>query len=85
MRTVDLVSLRHLASELMLDIARDKQPILVTRDGVPSAYLVDADGYDDLRNKVAVLEGIARGELAVAEGRVMSHAQAGEHLGRWLS
>ena len=31
-----------------------------------------------------VLEGIARGELAAAEGRTLTHAQAEQRLGRWL-
>ncbi len=31
-----------------------------------------------------LLEGIARGERAFAEGRVTTHAQAKKRLGRWL-
>ncbi len=33
---------------------------------------------------MAILEGIARGEQAVTEGRVASHAQAKKRLARWL-
>jgi predicted transcriptional regulator len=33
---------------------------------------------------MAILEGIARGEMAVAEGRTVSHAEAKVRLARWL-
>ncbi|MFY8133677.1 MAG: type II toxin-antitoxin system prevent-host-death family antitoxin, partial [Aquimonas sp.] len=33
---------------------------------------------------MSVLEGIARGEQAVAEGRVVTHDQAKARLARWL-
>ncbi len=33
---------------------------------------------------MAMLEGIARGEMAVAEGRVVSHAEAKTRMARWL-
>jgi hypothetical protein len=37
-----------------------------------------------MQQRMAVLEGIARGEQAVAEGRTASHAQAQARLARWL-
>lgn len=37
-----------------------------------------------MQERMTVLEGIARGEQAVAEGRVVSHAQAKKRLARWL-
>ena len=36
------------------------------------------------RKRPPVLEGIARGERAVQQGRVMSHAEAKKRLARWL-
>lgn len=36
------------------------------------------------REKPPILEGIARGEMAIAEGRVISHADAKLRLVRWL-
>ena len=40
---------------------------------------------EKLRRRLAVLEGIARGERAIGQGRVMTHAQAKKRLARWLS
>lgn len=83
MRTELVTTLKRQASELLSDIERDKQPILITQHGLPSAYLVDVESFELLQQRMAVLEGIARGEMAVAEGRVMSHAEAKARMARW--
>lgn len=84
MRTELVTTLKRQATELLADIERDKKPILITQHGLPSAYLVDVESYQLMQQRMAVLEGIARGEQAVAEGRVATHAQAGKRLARWL-
>jgi prevent-host-death family protein len=71
-------------TELLSDIERYKKPIIITQHGLPSAYFVDVESYLLVQQRMAVLEGIARGEQAVAEGRVATHAQARKRLGRWL-
>ena len=84
MRTELVTTLKRQATELLSDIQRDKQPILITQHGLPSAYLLDVETYELMEQRMAVLEGIARGEQALAEGRVTSHAQAKKRLARWL-
>ena len=84
MRTELVTTLKRQATELLSDLERDKEPILITQHGLPSAYLVDVESYHLMQQRMAVLEGIARGEQAVAERRVASHAQAKKRLSRWL-
>ena len=84
MRTELVTTLKRQATELLSDIERDKEPILITQHGLPSAYLVDVESYELLQQRMTILEGIARGELAVAEGRTVSHSQAKARLARWL-
>lgn len=84
MRTELVTTLKRQATELLSDIERDKQPILITQHGLPSAYLVDVETYLLMQQRMAVLEGIARGEQAIAEGRVATHAKAKTRLARWL-
>lgn len=84
MRTELVTTLKRQATELLSDIERDREPILITQHGLPSAYLVDVKSFEAMQRRMAVLEGIARGEQALAEGRVASHAQARTRLGRWL-
>jgi len=84
MRTELVTTLKRQATELLSDLERDREPILITQHGLPSAYLVDVESYERMQRRMTVLEGIARGEQAVAEGRVVSHAQAKQRLARWL-
>ena len=84
MRTELVTTLKRQATELLSDIERDKEPILITQHGLPSAYLVDVETYQLMQQRMAILEGIARGEQALAEGRTATHAQAKKRLARWL-
>lgn len=83
MRTELVTTLKRQATELLSELERDKEPILITQHGLPSAYLVDVESFELMQQRMTVLEGIARGEQAVAEGRVATHAQAKARLARW--
>jgi len=84
MRTELVTTLKRQATELLSDLERDKEPILITQHGLPSAYLVDVETFDALQKRMSLLEGIARGERAIEDGRVVSHAQAKQRMARWL-
>jgi len=84
MRTELVTTLKRKASELLADIGKDRTPILITQHGLPAAYLVDVQAYDALQKRIGLLEGIARGEKAVEDGRVVTHAQAKQRMSRWL-
>jgi prevent-host-death family protein len=84
MRTELVTTLKRQATELLSELERSKEPILITQHGVPSAYLVDVDTYETLQRRMNLLEGIARGEKAIEEGRTLSHAQAKKRMARWL-
>lgn len=84
MRTALVTTLKRRATELLEELGRDKEPILITQHGVPSAYLVDVETYETLERRMTLLEGIARGERALDEGRTVPHAQAKQRMARWL-
>ena len=84
MRTELVTTLKRQATELLSELERDKEPILITQHGLPSAYLIDIESFELLQQRMSVLEGIAKGEMAVAEGRVLSHDQAKTRMNRWL-
>lgn len=84
MRTELVTTLKRQATELLDEIERSREPILITQHGLPSAYLVDVESYELLQHRMSLLEGIARGERAVEDGRVVSHAQARQRMSRWL-
>ena len=62
MRTELVTTLKRKATELLFELSRDKEPILITQHGLPSAYLVDVESFESLKGRVKLLEGIARGE-----------------------
>ena len=84
MRTELVTTLKRQATDLLDAVERDREPILITHHGLPSAYLVDAASFENMRRRMALLESIARGEKAIEEGRVLSQAEARQRMGRWL-
>jgi PHD/YefM family antitoxin component YafN of YafNO toxin-antitoxin module len=57
---------------------------LITQHGKPSAYLVDVETFELMKDRMQILEGIARGEKAVREGKTLSGKQARDRMKRWL-
>jgi len=84
MRTELVTTLKRQATELLADLERDREPILITQHGLPGAYLVDVESFEAMQQRMKLLEGIARGERAMEEGRTLTHKQAKERLNRWL-
>ncbi|MGH7858928.1 MAG: type II toxin-antitoxin system Phd/YefM family antitoxin [Candidatus Binatia bacterium] len=84
MRTELVTTHKRHATAILSDLERNKEPILITQHGLPSAYLVDVETYERLQERMALLEGIARGEKAIEEGRTVSHAKAKSRMSRWL-
>jgi prevent-host-death family protein len=70
-----VTTLKRRATEILSELERDKEPILITNRGLPSAYLIDVETYEAQQRRMQILEGIARGEKAVLEGRVKSHEE----------
>lgn len=85
MKTAILDSLKTDADLILGDLAKDHDPVLITDDGRPAAYLIDAADYEAQQDRLRILEGIARGEQALASGLVFSHADAKARMARWLS
>ncbi len=84
MRTELVTTLKRKATELITAVETDRTPILITQHGLPAAYLIDVETYERQQKLLSVLEGIARGEKAVEDGRVTSHAKAKKRMARWL-
>lgn len=85
MRTELVTTLKRKATEIIADLEAQGDPVLITQHGKPAAYLLAVEQYDALQKRIAILEGIARGERAIDEGRVVTHAEAKKRLARWLS
>jgi len=85
MRTELVTTLKRKATDLISQLSEDREPVLITQHGLPAAYLVDVETFSAMRNKISLLEGIARGEKAIQEGRILTHDNAREKMSRWLA
>ena len=43
-----------------------------------------ADSFESMEARLQLLEGIAKGEKAIQEGRVLNHSEAKRRMSRWL-
>jgi prevent-host-death family protein len=84
MRTELVTSLKRKATQIIDQLEDDREPVLITQHGRPAAYLVDVKTFDAVTERLALLEGIARGERAIQEGRIFSNEQAKKRMARWL-
>jgi prevent-host-death family protein len=84
MRTELVTTLKRKATEIISEVDRERVPVLITQHGRPAAYLVDVETYERLNQRLAILEGIARGEQAIEQSRIISHADAKKRMARWL-
>jgi prevent-host-death family protein len=83
MKTHLVTTLKRNATRILTELAKDQSPVLITQHGIPTAYLVNVVAFEALQNRMRVLEGIARGERAIEEGRTSTHLQARQRLKRW--
>jgi prevent-host-death family protein len=85
MRTELVTTLKRKATEIIAGLELDQDPVLITQHGKPAAYLMAVEAFESLQRRIGILEGIARGERAIEEGRVVTHAEAKKRMARWLS
>ncbi|MEE2651407.1 MAG: type II toxin-antitoxin system Phd/YefM family antitoxin [Pseudomonadota bacterium] len=85
MKTELVTTLKRQATKILSELHKSKEPVLITEHGKPSAYLVDVEDFEALQRRMIILEGIARGESAVQEGRTLTHNEAKAKMKKWLS
>lgn len=79
-----LTTLKKQATKVRAQLHESKESILMAERGKPSAYLLGVADFEHMVNRMKILEGIARGEQALREGRVISHEDAKERMAKWL-
>lgn len=84
MRTELVTTLKRQATKLLAELHESKEPILITEHGQPSAYLLDVADYELMLNRMKILEGVAKGEQAVREGRTFDNERAKQKMDKWL-
>ena len=85
MKTELVTTLKRRATEIISSLQVDHAPILITQHGRPAAYLIDVETFEGLQRKLSILEGIALGEEAIRDGRVVNHEDAKARFAKWLN
>ena len=82
---IELVTtLKRQATKILAELHDSKEPVLITEHGQPSAYLVDVQDYEMMQSRLKILDGLARGEVAVLENHIYTQAEAKEKMSKWL-
>ena len=84
MKTELVTTLKRQATRIIEDLKTERDPIMITEHGKPAAYLVDVETFEAREKRMKLLEGLARGEKAFSEGRVLSNPEAKKKMSRWL-
>ena len=84
MRIELVTTLKRQATKILAELHDSKEPVLITEHGQPSAYLIDVHDYERMQNRMYILEGLARGETAITEGRIFTLKEAKEKMSKWL-
>ena len=79
-----MTTLKRQATKVLERIRLEKEPLLITEHGKPAAYLVDVESFEANEKRMHLLEGLARGEQAIADGRVVSNDEAKAKFAKWL-
>ena len=85
MKTELVTTLKRQATRLISKLQEDKLPVLITAHGKPAAYLIDVQSFEMQQSRINILEGIALGERAIQEGRIMTREQAKRRMKKWLA
>lgn len=85
MKTELVTTLKRQATRLISKLQEDKLPILITEHGKPAAYLIDVQSFEMQQSRINILEGIALGERAIQEGRIMTREQVKRKMKKWLA
>jgi len=71
-----ITHLKNHTAELVREVGETGRPMVITQNGEARAVLMDVDVYDRWRDALALLKLVAQGRAEVAEGRVVSQAEA---------
>jgi len=82
-RLVPVTDMKRKATEIIQALQREQQPLLITEHGREAAILMDVTSYRLQERKLELLEGIIRGQRALAECRTQTHDEVMARTAKW--
>jgi prevent-host-death family protein len=68
------------AAEVLLELAAQRKPLVITQNGEAKAVLQDVASYEETQETLALLKVLALGTQQVDEGKVRSVADVAKRL-----
>lgn len=85
MKITPVANLKQQASHILAELHTSKEPVLITEEGKSFAYLVAAEDFETMQQRIALLEALAQGEQDITEGKINTHAQVTAKFSKWLA
>lgn len=82
-KLVPVTDIKRKATEIIAVLQRDQETLVITEHGREAAVLMDVTSYRMQERKLALLEGIIRGQQALAEGRTRSQEEVLARTAKW--
>lgn len=82
-KLVPVTDIKRKATEIIAVLQQDQETLVITEHGREAAVLMDVTSYRMQERKLALLEGIIRGQQALAEGRTRSHEEVMARTAKW--
>ena len=82
-KLIPVTEIKRKATEIIESIQREQEPLLITERGREAAILMDVASYRMQERKMALLEGIIRGQQALAAGKVLTHEEVLARTAKW--
>ena len=68
------------AAEIVRQLAKQREPMVITQNGEPTAVIQDIASYEETQETMALLKILALGNLQIEAGRVTPAATAIKRL-----
>jgi prevent-host-death family protein len=82
-RLIPVTDVKRKATEIIEALQREQEPLLITEHGREAAILMDVTSYRMRERKLELLEGIIRGQKAMAEGRTLTQEEVMARTAKW--
>jgi prevent-host-death family protein len=82
-KLVPVTDIKRKATEIIAGLQQDQETLMITEHGREAAILMDVVSYRLQERKLALLEGIIRGQQALAESRTLSHKEVLARTAKW--
>ena len=87
MRTVmkPVTEIKRHATEILAELRETHVSAAITEHGEVGGYLVDPETFEAMARRLEILEGIALGEMDIAQGKTMSRTEAKKRMTKWFA